>query len=45
MFDLSKAGGIAALFMALAYAVTIYIFLIMLDYPNITDARRGWTCW
>lgn len=40
MFDLSKAGGIAALFMALAYAVTIYIFLIMLDYPNITDAAQ-----
>jgi Domain of unknown function (DUF4386) len=40
MSDLSKAGGVAALFMALAYAVTIYIFLVLLDYPNITDAAQ-----
>ena len=38
MLSLSKWGGLAALYMAAAYAVGIYIFLILLDYPNITGA-------
>ena len=38
--DLPKLGGLAALYMAAAYAVGIMIFLVVLDYPNITDPAQ-----
>ena len=38
--DLPKLGGLAALCMAAAYAVGIMIFLVVLDYPNITDPAQ-----
>ena len=41
--DLQKAGGFAALYMAVAYAVGIALFLVVLDYPHITDAAQKMT--
>ena len=35
--NLQKMGGIAALYMAIAYLVGIVLFLFVLDYPNIVD--------
>jgi Domain of unknown function (DUF4386) len=40
MSDLQKVGGLAALYMAAAYALGIVLFLVVLDYPNITDAAQ-----
>jgi hypothetical protein len=40
MKTLQKFGGIAALYMALAHLIGIVIFLIVLDYPNITDPAQ-----
>jgi hypothetical protein len=37
MKTLQKSGGIAALFMAISHLIGIVIFLIVLDYLNITD--------
>jgi hypothetical protein len=37
MKTLQKFGGIAALFMAISHLIGIVIFLIVLDYLNITD--------
>ena len=37
MNNLQKMGGIAALYMAVAYLVGIVLFLFVLDYPNIVD--------
>lgn len=37
MKNLQKFGGFAALYMAVAYLVVMAIFLVVLDYPSITD--------
>ncbi len=37
MKSLQKFGGFAALYMAVAYLVVMAIFLVVLDYPSITD--------
>lgn len=37
MKNLQKYGGFAAFYLALAYITGIIIFLIILDYPSITD--------
>lgn len=38
MKNLQKFGGFAALYMAVAYLVVMAIFLVVLDYPSITDS-------
>ena len=40
MKNLQKMGGIAALYMAIAYLVGIVLFLFVLDYPNIVDPAQ-----
>jgi hypothetical protein len=40
MKHLQKMGGIAALYMAVAYLIGIVIFLVILDYPSITDPAQ-----
>src|SRR5574338_669615 len=40
MKTLQKSGGIAALYMAIAHLIGIVIFLIVLDYLNITDPAQ-----
>ncbi len=40
MKTLQKSGGIAALYLAAAYLVGIVLFLIVLDYPSITDPAQ-----
>src|SRR5512144_2988194 len=40
MKTLQKSGGIAALYMAAAHLIGIVIFLIVLDYLNITDPAQ-----
>lgn len=37
MKTLQKSGGIAALFMAISHLIGIIIFIVVLDYLNITD--------
>lgn len=37
---LQKAGGLAAVYLAAAYAVGIVLFLIVLDYPSISDPAQ-----
>ena len=37
MKNLRKMGGVAALYLAAAYLVGIVLFLVVLDYPSITD--------
>jgi len=37
MKSLQKFGGFAALYMAIAHLIGIIIFLVVLDYLNITD--------
>ena len=37
MKTLQKFGGFAALYLAIAYLIGIVIFLVVLDYPSITD--------
>lgn len=37
MKTLQKSGGIAALFMAISHLIGIIIFIVVLDYMNITD--------
>ncbi len=37
MKTLQKSGGIAALFMAISHLIGIIIFIVVLDYINITD--------
>ena len=37
---LQKFGGFAALYMAAAYLIGMVIFLVVLDYPNITDPAQ-----
>jgi len=40
MKNLQKMGGMAALYMGLAYLVNIVLFLFVLDYPNIVSAAQ-----
>lgn len=40
MKTLQKSGGIAALYMATAHLIGIVIFLVILDYLNITDPMQ-----
>lgn len=40
MKTLQKSGGFAALYMAIAYLIGIAIFILVLDYPSITDAAQ-----
>ena len=40
MKTLQKFGGFAALYMAVAHLVGIVIFLVILDYPSITDPAQ-----
>jgi hypothetical protein len=37
MKTLQKFGGFAALYLAVAYVIGMVIFLVVLDYPSITD--------
>lgn len=40
MKTLQKFGGFAALYMATAYLIGIVLFLVVLDYPSITDPAQ-----
>jgi len=40
MKTLQKSGGIAALYMAISHLIGIVIFLVILDYLNITDPAK-----
>jgi hypothetical protein len=40
MKSLQKMGGIAALYLALAYVTGIVLFLFVLDYPSITEPSQ-----
>ncbi len=40
MKTLQKSGGYAALYMAVAYLIGMGIFLVVLDYPSITDPAQ-----
>lgn len=40
MKTLQKFGGIAALYLAVAYLIGMVIFLVVLDYPSITDPAQ-----
>lgn len=40
MKSLQKFGGFAALYLAAAYLIGIAIFLVVLDYPSITDPAQ-----
>ena len=40
MKTLQKSGGIAALYMAIAHLIGIVIFIVVLDYINITDPAQ-----
>jgi hypothetical protein len=40
MKNLQKFGGFAALYLAVAYLVVMAIFLVVLDYPSITDSMQ-----
>lgn len=40
MKTLQKFGGLAALYLAVAYLIGMVIFLVVLDYPSLTDAAQ-----
>jgi hypothetical protein len=40
MKTLQKFGGFAALYLAVAYLIGMAIFLVVLDYPGITDSAQ-----
>lgn len=40
MKSLQKFGGFAALYLAVAYLIGMVIFLVVLDYPSITDPAQ-----
>ena len=40
MKTLQKFGGFSALYMAAAYLIGIVVFLVVLDYPSITDPAQ-----
>ena len=43
MKNLQKFGGIAAFYLAAAYMIGITIFIVVLDYPSITDPAQKLT--
>ena len=40
MKNLQRSGGLAALYLAVAYLVGLVLFIVVLDYVNITDAAQ-----
>jgi len=40
MKTLQRSGGLAALYLAIAYLVGLVLFIVVLDYVNITDAAQ-----
>src|SRR5512141_281012 len=40
MKTLQKFGGFAALYMAVAYLIGMVLFIVVLDYPSITDPAQ-----
>jgi hypothetical protein len=40
MKTLQKSGGVAALYLAAAYLIGMVLFLVVLDYPSITDPAQ-----
>jgi len=40
MKTLQKFGGFAALYLAVAYLIGMVLFLVVLDYPGITDPAQ-----
>ncbi len=40
MKTLQKSGGYAALYLAIAYLIGLFLFLVVLDYPGITDPAQ-----
>ncbi len=40
MKTLERSGGFAALYLALAYLIGMVLFLVVLDYPGITDPAQ-----
>src|SRR5450830_789670 len=40
MKNLQKFGGFAALYMAVAYLIGMTLFLVVLDYPSITNPAQ-----
>jgi hypothetical protein len=40
MKNLQKMGGIAALYLAFAYLIGMVLFLVVLDYPSMTDPAQ-----
>ena len=40
MKNLQKFGGFAALYLAVAYLIGNVLFLVVLDYPSITEPGR-----
>jgi hypothetical protein len=40
MKNLQKFGGFSALYLAIAYLIGIVLFLVVLDYPSITDPAQ-----
>jgi hypothetical protein len=40
MKTLQKSGGFAALYLAVAYLIGMVLFLVVLDYPGITDPAQ-----
>ncbi len=40
MKSLQKSGGLAALYLAVAYLVGLVLFIVVLDYANIADPAQ-----
>jgi hypothetical protein len=40
MKTLQKSGGFAALYLAIAYLIGMVLFLVVLDYPSLTDPAQ-----
>ena len=40
MKHIRKLGGLSAFYMAAAYLFNMILFLVVLDYPNITTASQ-----
>lgn len=40
MKTLQKSGGYAALYLAIAYLIGLILFIVVLDYPSITDPAQ-----
>ena len=40
MKPLQKSGGFAALYLAVAYLIGLVLFIVVLDYPSITDPAQ-----